>query len=911
MLTFIARMLVIAVAVITLQSGNFAMNHWLDRVEASPTQGMELTAGVSKTKLENGLTVLIKPINTSPVVTVQVWYPVGSRNERPGITGISHQLEHLLFKGTKSRPIQFGRLFSALGSESNAFTSYDVTAYYGVVGKDKMDALLELEADRMVNALVDEKALESERTVVLSELDGNENNPGTRLYRKVMAAGYPGSAYGWSVIGNRRDVETFTAKDIQQYYRTFYRPDRATVVVVGDVDVAQTLNKIKDTFGKIKLPPMPEPPEYRGKAEPLPTEPIVLREPGSNPFLQMLFPNLPTIGDSDTPGIDLLDTILTSGKSSRLYQSLVQTGLASNVSGSASAMKTTGWYLFSATPSSGKSLDELRLAILNEVERIQKEGVSPEELANAKSQLRSGYILSNRNIRGQAFQLGYNQAVAGDYQYSDRYLQRLAEITAADLQRLARVYFQKPVVGYFEPTVVTASASSATPTTQHTPYSPSSPVDPKEVKKYLPPSAFQVRLNPSPQKAERFTLANGLTVLLLADRSSPTVTIAGDIRAGTGLDPDAKAGLASLVAQNLRSGTTTADALTLATELEKRGASLNFSANREAVSVSGVALKEDAPILLKQLGEVLQKANFPAKELELSRQRNLISLRSELDSPGNLARRTFQAMLYPSGHPFHAMRTEESLKAITREDVVDFYRAYYRPDRTTLVLVGDFEPEAIRSNITALFREWQKGDTKAGEELPKVDFPSQLTRKTLTLKGKTQAVTVLGHPGISRTDPSYYPALLMNQVLGGDTLSSRLGTEIRDRQGLTYGIYSQFQAGRSEGPFVVQMQTNPQDVERAVGSTLTLLRQMQKEGITASELEAAKNSLINNFPVDLADPSALARIILADQIYGLPLGDFYQFPQRLNNVSLAQVNDTARKLLQPDRMLIVTVSPES
>ncbi len=910
MLTFLARILVIATAIVTLQSGNFAMNHWLDRVEASPTQGVELTAGVTRTRLDNGLTVLIKPVNTFPVVTVQVWYPVGSRNERPGITGISHQLEHLLFKGTKSRPIQFGRLFSALGSESNAFTSYDVTAYYGVVGKDKLDALLELEADRMVNALVDEKALASERTVVLSELDGNENNPGTRLYRRVMAAGYPNSPYGWSVIGNRRDVETFTAADLQQYYRTFYRPDRAVLVVVGDVDVEQTLNKIKNVFGKTKLPPIPEPPEYRGTGEVTrPQEPIVLREPGSNPFLQMLFPNLPPIGDPDTPGIDLLDTILTSGKSSRLYQALVQTGLASNVSGSASAMKTTGWYFLSGTPSPGKSLDELRSAILAEIERVKQEGVTQEELVNGKSQLRSSYILNNRNIRGQAFQLGYNQAVAGDYRYSDRYLQQLAQVTGEDIKRLARTYFQQPVVGYFEPTVVTASGANPTPMTQHQGYAPSTPVDPQEVKKYLPP--IQRNLATTPKPATRFTLPNGLTVLMLTDRSSPTITIAGDIRAGTGLDPEEKAGLASLVAQNLRSGTTTANALTLATELEKRGASLNFSANREGVSISGVALKEDAPVLLKQLAEVLQKANFPAKELELSRQRNLVSLRSELDNPGSLARRTFQSTLYPAGHPFHPMRTEESLKAITREDVVNFYQTYYRPERTTLVLVGDFDPADTQAQITRLFREWEGGQVNDRSSLPPVEFPSQLTRKVLTLKGKSQAVTVLGHPGISRTDPRYYPALLLNQVLGGDTLSSRLGTEIRDRQGLTYGIYSQFQAGRSEGPFVVQMQTSPQDVDRAIGSTLTLLRQIQREGITASELEAAKNALINNFPVDLADPSALARFILADQIYGLPVGDFYQFPQRLNRVSLAQVNEVARTLLQPDRLLIVTVTPAS
>ncbi len=908
------RVLVITLAVVSLYClPGFSMTHYR---EASPlqqaTSSAEVLTDVSKTVLANGLTVLIKPVHSAPVVTVQVWYPVGSRNERPGITGISHQLEHLLFKGTRSRPIQFGRLFSALGSDSNAFTSYDVTAYYGVVGKDKLEALLELEADRMVNALVNEESLQSERTVVLSELDGNNNNPATRLYRRVMAAAYPNSPYGWTVIGNREDVERFTVADLQQHYRTFYRPDRATLVVVGDVDVDKTLAKIKSTFGQIKLPPASEPAEYRGNnPAAYPQQPIVLREPGSNPFLQMVFPNLPTLTDADTPAIDVLDTVLTGGKSSRLYQALVRTGIASNVSGNASSMKTTGWYFFSATPTQDKSLDELRDAILAEIKRVQGQGISLEELQDAKSQIRANYILSNRNIRGQGFQLGYNQAVAGDYRFSEKYLQRLAQVTAEDVQRVAQKYFQQPIVGYFEPTVVTATGGSGAPAIQHSGYAPSTPVDPREVKKYLPASAFQRSTISNPQLPEKFTLDNGLTFLLLTDRSSPSITIAGNIRAGTGLDPEEKAGLASLVAQNLRNGTTTADAFTLARELERRGASLSFSANREGVSISGVALREDAPILLKQLAEVLQRANFPERELELSRQRNLVNLKAELDSPGSLARRTFQQLLYPPGHPFHPMRTTESLQAITRSDVLNFYQQYYQPQRTTIVLVGDFDKEATKRQLQMLFREWERGNTAETMDLPAVPYPQQLTYKTVNLAGKTQAVTVLGHPGIRRTDPRYYTALLLNQVLGGDTLSSRLGTEIRDRQGLTYGIYSQFQAGQLGGTFLVQMQTNPQDVERAIGSTLTLLRQVQREGITASELEAAKNTLINNFPVDLADPSGLAQVILTDQIYGLPLGDFYQFPQRLQSISLAQVNEVARTLLQPDRLLIVTVTPPS
>jgi zinc protease len=224
-----------------------------------------LTDGVVKTVLDNGLVVLTKEVRTAPVATVQVWYRVGSRNERPGITGISHQLEHLLFKGTQSRPIQFGRLFSALGSNSNAFTSYDMTAYYGTVGSNKVEALLELEADRMVNTRAGKEELESERTVVLSELDGGNNNPATRLYKALTRKAFRGSRYQWSVIGDRHDVETFTAEDVQQYYRQYYRPDNAVLVVVGDFDTKQLLPKIRRIFGSIPQPatPIPAPSQFQ------------------------------------------------------------------------------------------------------------------------------------------------------------------------------------------------------------------------------------------------------------------------------------------------------------------------------------------------------------------------------------------------------------------------------------------------------------------------------------------------------------------------------------------------------------------------------------------------------------------------------------------------------------------------
>lgn len=883
-----------------------------------------LTGNVVKTVLDNGLTVLTKEVNTAPVVTVQVWYRVGSRNEKAGITGISHQLEHLLFKGTKERPIQFGRLFSALGSDSNAFTSYDMTAYFGTVGSDKLDAMLRLEADRMVNTVAGENELKSERTVVLSELDGGNNSPGTRLYRQVMLAAYPDSSYGWPVIGYRPDVENYTVEDIQNYYRTFYRPDNATLVIVGNFNTADTLKKVREIYGEIVAPPKPKvlitPEDQQSKPKPpepkSAQEPIRLKEPGSVPFLQAVYPNLPKVNDPDVAAIDVMDSILSSGRSSRLYQALVETGLASSASGGGSAMIGTGWYFMNATPTAGKSLEELDRLLLAEVDKLQTQPITAEELERAKTSMRASYIIGNRDVNSQAIQIGYNQTVAKDYRYSDRYLSAIDKVTSADVRRVAKQYLQRDrrVVGYFEPSVITAGAGT-TPSNAHSSnaFQPSSPVDPAEVAKYLPESALVAKAAIPPKvNPDKFTLSNGLKVLLLSDRSTPSVTLVGEINAGAGFDSIEKAGLAGLTAQNIANGTTTKDALTLASRLENRGASLGLSAGRESVGISGISLSKDLPIVIDQLADLLQNATFPAKEFELNLQRNLLAYKSELDNPNSLVRRIFQATLYPKGHPFHVMRTEETLKSLTREDLVKFYKTYYRPDNTILTLMGDFDPAVVKALLEEKLGKWQATGKAPKFQYPKVPNLERTNEKQTSLAGKTQAVTIIGHPSISRFDPQYYPALLLNQVVGGDTLASRLGTEIRDRLGLTYGIYSYFQAGRPpQGSFNVQMQTSGKDTEKAIAATVALLRNVRDNGITKAEFDMAKNSLLNSFSTEFADPDSVASSLLSDEIYGLPVGDFYKFPQRIQSVTFDQVNRAAKELLQPDNLLIVSVVPKA
>ncbi|QMS91099.1 insulinase family protein [Nostoc edaphicum CCNP1411] len=892
-----------------------------------------LTENVRKTVLENGLTVLTKEVHTAPVVTVQVWYKVGSRNEEPGVNGIAHQLEHMMFKGTKNRPIQFGRLFSALGSDSNAFTSYDQTAYYGTVERNKLKALLVLEADRMQNSQIEPEQLASEKRVVISELQGYENSPEYRLNRAVMQAVFPNHAYGLPVGGTKADVEKFEVEQVQKYYRNFYTPDNAVLVIVGDFQTANTLETIKEVFGKL-----PRRQEVGGRGQgaggreqeagvisrslstqhsTLSTQhsalstPIVLREPGAGRLLQVVYP-LPDANQPDVPALDVMDYILTEGRNSRLYQALVESGLASEVTASVTSLRESGWYEVLVTVGAKQDLKKIDSVLSRAIANVAEKGVTSEEVERAKTQLTADVILSNRDITSQAMRLGTDETTVGDYRYTDRYLAAVRLVKPTDVVAVINKYLTKEArtVGFFEPTQKLITEVGDKPDSAQTTenFSPGAPVLPSEVGKYLPPVdlATDAIAQVLPQE---FKFTNGLRILLLPDHSTPTVTLSGHIQAGTEFDPDEQAGLAAFVAENLLSGTDSKDVFTIAKILAERGASLDFEAYREGVRIEGDSLAEDLPILLEILADVVKNSSFPAKELELHRQQTLTDLQQELDEPSEVARRIFVQSIYPKKHPLHTFPTEESLQQIQRQDVIDFKAKHYRPDTTVLALVGDFDLDKVRSLIKNEFGNWEVSGQAATLKYPPVAMPEKIVSVNPVLPGKAQAVTYMGYTGINRYDPRFHSALVLNQILGGDTLSSRLGAEVRDRQGLSYGIYSYFQAGKNSGTFLIEMQTSPEDSTKAIASTRQMLQQIHQQGVTALEVETAKRTLISNYNVSLANPEELTDRILINEVYGLEKGELHSFTDKIHKVTLEQVNQAARELLHPDKIVVVTAGP--
>ncbi|MDJ0798431.1 MAG: pitrilysin family protein [Calothrix sp. MO_167.B12] len=879
-----------------------------------------LTQNVRKTVLDNGLTVLTKEVHRSPVVTVQVWYKLGSSHEEAGVNGIAHQLEHVMFRGTKKRPIQFGRLFTALGGEWNAFTGYDHTAYYETVERNKLSALLELEADRMQNARIDAADLETEKRVVISELQGYENNADYRLGSTILQKVFPNHVYGLPVGGTKADVAKFNIEQLRKYYRHFYRPDNAVLVIVGDFNQEKAMKVVQKTFGKIPKPstPMLEKniPQTLDSYQASPS-PVVVRESGSTALAQAVYP-IPDLNHPDIPALDVMNYILSEGQNSRLEKALVTSGLATEIKTYLSKLSAGGWYEILVKTSPSQDLSKIDSVLKTAIATLAEKPITPAEVQRARVKLTASLILNNRDITSQGIQLGSDETTTGDYRYTDKYLAGISSVTMADVQRVAKKYLHPEVrtIGFFQPTSTYQQAKAAIQP-HHTSVAnlsinhqstPSKGIDVTELSKYLPP------VDPSLASHQQtlpqgFSLPNGLQILLLPDSNTPTITLSGYIKAGREFDPEDKAGLAALVATNLMSGTQGKDSLAIANSLAIKGANLDFETYREGVQIQGSSLRDDVPVLIKTLADVIQNPTFPKKELSISRQKALSKLVQNAEDPAEVAIKTFVQSVYPKHHPLHNFPSSTSLKNISPEDARAFNAKHYRPESTTLVIAGDFQPEKVRSLIASEFGNWQVNTSPPKLNYPAVNIPEQIVQLNPVVSGKAQAITYMGNTGIKRRDKRFYPALVLNQILGGDTVSSRLGAEIRDRQGLTYGIYSSVHAGKNFGTFAIEMQTAPENARKAIASTRKLLDEIHRRGVTSKEIEVAKSTLISNYNVSLANPEELTNKILMNQVYGFQPEELRNFTNKIQAVNLKQVNQAARELLHPDKIIVVTAGP--
>ncbi|GAB4345130.1 MAG: pitrilysin family protein [Cyanophyceae cyanobacterium] len=910
-------------------------------------------------RLANGLTVVVLESRSAPVVSVQMWYGVGSRHEGRGTNGISHLLEHLMFAGTRDRPVQFGYLFDALGSESNAYTGYDTTGYVNTAPRDRLEALLTLEADRLANLRLSATDLAKEVRVVRAELEGYGDDPAYRLDRAVMAAAFPQQAMGLPVGGTVADLQGLTVADLRRYYERFYCPDNGVLVVVGDVEPGAAIAAVERIFGaispgaiaeldpKAEVKPAPKIPE---KALPLPPMPVrsgpqvvTLREAGGgSPLLSLTFP-LPPLDRRDRAALAVLDGLVAAGAESPLM-ALVDGGAATSAETDQFHGRDGGWYQVLAAVPPGQ-LDRVQGAILGAIAAVASgrgagdRAIAGPVLERAKRQARLRLRLPVEDLTGRGMGIAEDCLSLGDCRDRQGLLDAIEAVTAAQVQQLARTHLQpdRATIGRFEPIAAPSSASStATAATGEDPpnrprpggasrppvHAPEAyrPAErPANLAALVPPlgdraiaatplTATRSHTNPDPahppSAPDTFTLANGLRVVLLPDRALPTVTLRGHVQAGRQHDPGDRAGLADLVAAALL------DPADLRQGLTAAAIDLSASAYREGTLIGGRALPEETASLLALLSQALQRPQFTAAQVDRLRQQARADLQLQLDDPLYVAQRQLQQAIYPVGHPFHGFATADSLNRITEQDLSQFHRQHYRPAGTVLALVGPFDPVAVRRQIQGLLGPWQVTDAPPAEAFaPLAPLPPHTIWHHTVLPGKAQTVTLMGYPGIGRRDRRHDAAVVLNQILGGDTLTSRLGREIRDRQGMAYGIFSSFQMGQQAGPFAIEMQTAPEDTFTAIQSTLQILQTLRDRGVTAEEVTSAKQTLTSRYPVRLAHPDALADHWVMALAYGLEGETPLDFTRRIEGVTVSQVQDAIRDLLHPDHMTIISAGP--
>ena len=874
----------------------------------SPAPDRALTAGIRETRLPNGLRVLTKEVHSAPVVSFGVWYKVGSRNEHTGITGISHLLEHLMFKGTRRYRVgEIARTLFLNGASFNANTYYDWTSYFETLAADRLELAVQIESDRMNDSRIAKEDLDSEMTVVRSELEGGENDPETLLRQAVTAAAFQVHPYHWPVIGWRSDVEHMPREALRRYYRTYYGPNNATVVIVGDFETEHALGLIGKYFGPLE--PIPTPPRvYTTEPDQRGERRVTVNQAGALPIVTVAY-KAPAAASPDFYALDVLATVLGEGRTGRLYQALVETELAASVDAGAPSLHDPFLFFVTATAQPGVPAGKLEGALLDEIERARAGPITAEELARAVRQIESSFAYQTESVTAQSREIGY-WSMVDDWRYLTTYLERIRALAPAAIQTVADRYFQADTrtVGHFVPTLGGAFAG----------------LQPQEAAARVERPGRGARAIPIPpvsamppvdRHITRFALANGVTVVVQENPASPTLALRASLPAGRVLDPEDRSGLAPMTAAMLSRGTEHRSALEIATLLEDVGATLSAGAESLATMLSGRAESRDFDRLMDLLAETLQSPMFPSVELGRLKGQSLAQLAQAKDDPESVAERAFARAIYPQGHPLRPPTFDEAEQAIgriTRDDLVEFHRRHYGPDHLILVIAGDVSADGVRAAVEARLGAWPRNP---GATLPPVlDVPLQAAALEILMPiaDKSQTAIQWGHAGgLRRRDPDFYAAQVMNLVLGGGgALNSRLGRVIRDELGLAYTVGSFFDANLYPGPLEVVLGTNPANAWKAVEALVREVKRLRDRGITQRERDEAVAYLTGRFPLRLETNTGMVDVLWAMEFYELGADYLDRYGDHYRAVTVAQANQAARTHLHPDRATLVIAGPD-
>lgn len=899
--------------------------------------------GVAEFRLDNGLLVLLKENHNAPVINLNVVYRVGSKYERPGLTGLSHMLEHMMFKTTANLPLgEFDKRLKSVGADNNAYTWLDQTVYHETIAADKIDVALFLEAERMrgLLCLAEDQALEM--PVVRNELEQRDDAPFTLLYEELVSFAFKAHPYKIPTIGWKDDVEAIGPADIRAYYDQYYQPDNAFIVAVGDFETPAMFEKIKQHFAALpaggqQKPRLTQEPKQLGERR------FEIRRAGQLDFVLCGW-HIPASEDPDSYALVVLANILGQGRSSRLYKALVDSGACASADSWASNFGYADPFLFftglALNPGSDPAAAES--VLYAEIERMIADGVTEQELARAKKQARVSFVYDKDSVEQEADSL-IDFELMSSWKDLDKYLPGIEAVSGADVQRVAATYLVKDnrTVGTYLAIRPEGAEGGGGMDEGDTDYaddgidqgallSPAGPPHYREDPGGRTPLAASLR-EPEPHQAtvpsagtpalaaalqaeadqpyaEVVTLPNGLTVVIRENHNNSTVNVAGIVRAGKIHDPAGRPGLGSFCVQMLANGSTRHSKLELAEIIEGAGIDCGFTPSRESFSFGGRSLSEDFPLLIDLLAEQLLMPAFPADEIEKLRQQVQAGLLQSLNETFDQSFYTARDLIYGADAPYagRAEGTPESVAAITRDELLGWYQANVVAGGAVLVVVGDIETESALALLTERFGGWARGAEGRDAQLAEgAKFqPVGGQRRDVPLPDKSNAALLWIGPGASKLDPDFAAQAVANFIFGGD-FYSRINERLRVKDGLTYGSFSWFSNNRGAGPFCISVQVNPENIAAAIAATQEEVQRIYDDGVTDSEIALAKNYLCGNFPVRLATNGAVAAA-LADAVYlDRGIGYLRDYPALIAAVGQDEVEAAVKRYINPQQLGLV------
>jgi zinc protease len=858
----------------------------------------------TKFVLENGLTLIVHEDHKAPVVAVNIWYDVGSADEKPGKTGFAHLFEHLMFNGSENYDDDYMKPFDRVGATGmNGTTNFDRTNYFQVVPKTALDMALWMESDRMGHLLgaVTQDKLDEQRGVVQNEKRQGENQPYGKAFLTIFENTYPsGHPYDHSVIGSMDDLDAASLEDVHEWFKTYYGPANAVLAVAGDVEPEDVKRRVEKYFDDIPSgPPLIKPgPDVSMRTQPS-WRTIQDRVPQARVYRAW---NVAAFGNPDEQYLDILSDILTSGKSSRLYKRLVYDDqIATDVNSFNYTRQLGGLFVVSATAQPGGDLGAVERALDEEIARLIEEGPTPEELERTKTSQRAAFVRGIERVGGFGGKSDILAASQVYYGSPDAHEANQARILTATAQQVQDVAKRWLTPGVFTLEVVPFPEYSVAKTDVN--------------REAGVPAVTEFPTGRFPERT-RTTLSNGMKVILAHRDAVPVVELDLLLDAGYASDQFGLPGTASLAMGMLDEGTRSRTALQISDELDSLGATLNAGSDLDLSFVQMSALKENLDPSLDLYSDVILNPSFPDKELDRLRKLQLAAIQREKVQPFTMALRVFPRLLYGEGHaygqPLTGSGTEESVARLDRAVLSEFHSTWFKPNNATLVVVGDTTLEELKPRLERLFSGWKQGEVPT-KNLARVGQQPASVVYIVDRPGSEQSILFAGHVMPPKNNPDEFAIEALNHIFGG-SFSARINMNLREDKHWSYGAGSVIVDTAAQRPFIVysSVQTDKTaDALAEIRKELTGIRPGGGRPPTPEELDKVKDQETLTLPGRWETNGAVLNDIVELVRFDLAEDYWSTYADRVRGLGLSDVKEQAEEELHPDRTVWVVVGDRS